>query len=351
MSSIPKSARYDGSGLIGSPSKVNMGIGARSMGKTYFFMRHGVRQWIRKGSQWVYVRRYESNLSAMNKLGDFLRPLEIENEFPDYHLRQHGKILEIKPVDGGTKQRWHTMGQMIPLSKARGYKGGNTPDVRTLVFDEFIAEKGEQYLEDEPDYLLNLWETIDRRRDLLRLYLLANAADLVNPYFVQWGIQLPPKGKTKTYKHRRSTITIQYADDAAFKRAAAETDIGSFTAGSAYDRYALDNEFVDDPTVLISDKPPEAQFRCELIFKRQSYGIWMDINEGNWFVTRKVVKDPDRERYVLLRRDMRPNTILLARADPLLKTLKRAIMQGFCYFNSVRTREGFMRGMELLGLR
>lgn len=351
MSGIPKDVRYDPSGLIGSPSPVNMIVGARSLGKTYSFMRYGVAQWIKKGNQWVYVRRYDSNLRAMFKLGDFFKPLEDNNEFPEYRLRQRGKLMEIQPRTGGTKQPWHTFGQFIPLSQAHSYKATNAPNVTMLMMDEFIAEKGERYLPDEPDELMGLWETLDRRRDQVRIFMAANAADLVNPYFVQWGLQLPTKGKTKTYRHGQSTITIQYADDKRFRDAAEKTSIGAFTSGSQYERYALSNDFEGDDNVLIAEKPSNAQFRCEIIFKRQSYGVWCDPTEGDWFVSRKVSADPGRESYTLLRRDMRPNTILLDRADPLLKTIKRAIMQGFCYFNSIRTREGFMKGMELVGLR
>lgn len=349
--SIPNWVRYDPSGLIGSPSPVNMVVGARSYGKTYGFTKYCVGQWIKKGYQWVYGRRTKTSLQTMFKTGPFFAPLERNNEFPDWRLRQRGYVMEIKPANAAPKERWHTLGSFIPLSAAHSYKSSSTPNTRTLFMDEFIAENGERYLPQEPTDLMNLWETLDRRNDRVRIFMAANSADLVNPYFVEWNLRLPTKGKTKTYKHGQSSITIQYADDAEFRKYSEQSTIGAFTAGSRYESYALSNDFEADTDALIGEKPSEAQFRCEIIFRQQSYGIWCDPLEGNWFVNRKTTNDPDREKYILLRRDMRPNTVLLDRADPLLKTIKRAVMQGFCYFNSVRTREGFLKGMELVGLR
>ena len=75
------------------------------------------------------------------------------------------------------------------------------------------------------------------------------------------------------------------------------------------------------------------------------------MQEGNWYINGQIPKDDGRESYALLRRDLKPNTILLERASPILKTLKRGIRQGYVLFDTVARRESFLKSMGLLGMR
>lgn len=356
MSAIPKSVRYDPSGLLGSPSPVNIIIGARSLGKTYGFTKYAIRDYINNNNQWVYLRRYDTELTD-SRTGDsqsFFSQIVLNSEFPDYDFRVLGNQMQMTKTDQTNdkgKQVWDTFGYMLALSKAQSYKGMNLANVKTIFYDEFILEKRvPPYLPNEPDRLLNLWETIDRRNDRTRLYLAANAADIVNPYFTGWGLQLPSKGKTKTYKYRNSSITIQYADDAKFREYAKQTNIGAFTAGSSYEQYALENTFINAGEHLLMDKPSSALFRFALVMKGKEFGVWIDVKEGNWFVNTKTPSEP-YESFTLIRDDLRPNIIMLERTNPIMRRMKRAIMEGFLFFDTIQTRQQFLVNMELLGIR
>lgn len=343
---IPTSARWDPSGLLGSPSPVNMVIGARSLGKTFGIVKRAIRNFIEDGEQFVYLRRTDKEITRMLGVSDFLSPFA--EYFPEWEMRVHGRTMEMRRK--GTEDKWSTLGAFVPLSAAASYKSSAFPKVSIIFFDEFISEKG-MYWPNEVDSLMGFWETVDRRNERTRIYMAANAADAVNPYFTEWDLTLPTKGKTRTYKHNESSITIQYADDAEFKAYAARTSIGRFTSGTNYARYAQNNDFLEDHDTLIGSKTSASLFRCELRFDRRSYGIWYDMQEGNWYVNAQIPKDEGREMYALLRRDLKPNTILLERASPVLKTLKRGIQQGYVYFDTVARREGFLKSMGLLGMR
>lgn len=343
---IPVSARWDPSGLFGSPSPVNMVIGARSLGKTFGIVKRAIRNHIKNGEQFVYLRRTDKEITRMLGVSDFLAPFA--EYFPEWEMRIRGRVMEMRQK--GTEDNWATLGVFVPLSAAASYKSSALPKVSIIFFDEFISERG-MYWPDEVDSLMGFWETVDRRNDRTIIYMAANAADVVNPYFAEWDLTLPTKGKTKTYPHNDSSITIQYADDAEFRKYASRTNIGRFTAGTNYARYAQDNEFLADTEALIGTKTSASLFRCELGFNRKNYGIWYDMQEGNWYINGQIPKDDGRESYALLRRDLKPNTILLERASPVLKTLKRGIQQGYVLFDTVARRESFLKSMGLLGMR
>lgn len=343
---IPASARWDPSGLFGSPSPVNMVIGARSLGKTFGIVKRAIRNWEQHGNQFVYLRRTDKEITRMLGVSDFLAPFA--DHFPELDMRIRGRTMEVR--HHGEKEKWSTLGVFIPLSAAASYKSSALPLVSIIFFDEFISERS-MYWPDEVDSLMGFWETVDRRNDRTKIYMAANAADLINPYFQEWGLTLPTKGKTRTYPHNESSITIQYADDSKFKAYAAKTNIGRFTAGSSYARYAQDNDFLQDTEALIGSKTSASLFRCELGFDRKSYGVWFDLEQGNWYICGQIPKDEGRESYALLRRDLKPNTILLERASPILKTLKRGIQRGYVFFDTVARREAFLKSMGLLGMR
>ena len=352
---IPKSARYDPSGLLGSPSPVNIVVGARSLGKTYGFTKYAVRNYLNNGEEWIYLRRYDTELkdsSVGGKEGVFAALIK-ENEFPKHEFRVEGSKMQIRLISKSDDKGdpWQTFGYMMALSKAQSYKGTNLPKVTTIFYDEFILErKVPPYLKNEPDVLMNFWETIDRRNNRVRLYLAANAANIVNPYFMQWNLQIPTKGKTKTYKIGRSSITVQYADDAIFKTYARETTIGAFTSGSSYENYALENTFKGDDGAFIAKKTSKALYAYCLIIKGEEYGIWCDAKRGEYFINKQILDD-DEKTFVLIKEDLRPNVMILERIHPILVILKRAVQYGCCYFSDVKVKQSFLNGMELLGIR
>ncbi len=353
MAGIPKRVRYDPSALLGSPSVVNIGVGGRSIGKTYSMKRYGIQQYLKHKWTWIYLRRYESELRG-SKSGDgasFFADITMQNEFPGYEFRVNGNNMELRLAADGDESKWQVFGYFMALSKFQNYKGVTHPDAHMVFFDEFIKENNRTpYLPDEVDKLYNIWETLDRQDSRVKIFMMANAVDIVNPYFLAWDVRLPPKGQVRTYKHGKASYTIQYIDDAEFTKFALETDIGKFTRGTSYESYARGNNFRNNDDYFIDQKPPEAGFEFALTMAGIRYGIWIDYRTGAWYVNHKVAGGRIDE-YTLILDDMRPNMYMIERSEPMVKSLKRAIMFGYCYYSDIMTRETFTDNMRLLGMR
>jgi hypothetical protein len=315
-------------------------------------MKNCIRNYFRDGSEWIYLRRYDTELSEIRKGGTFFSALERNDEFPGFEFQTMGDVMQVRMFtpEGEKKKKWRNMGFMMALSKSQSYKSINLARVRTIIFDEFIKERNvPPYLRDEPDILMNLWETVDRREDRVKIVMLANAADIVNPYFTRWNVQLPSKGKTRTYKHRASSITIQYADDGVYKDYASQTSIGLFTQGTSYESYALENSFQTN-TTMIADKTEKALFRYAFVIRGKTYGIWLDWTTGDYYVNRKTINN-EFLTFALIREDMRPNMQQLERSSPIMRNIKRALLDGYMYFDSIETKENFSLALQLLGIK
>lgn len=333
---------YDGARLIGYGAPVNIVIGERSEGKTYYFKRRGIKQYLKTGATWVYCRRYNNTLKAMLDKHDFFGDITRNQEFEGIELRVDGRTMQLRRGEG---EPWEIFGYFTALSQAQTYKGTTDASCTMLVYDEFINDmRASGYLPNEPTVLMNYWETLDRREDRVKIFMLANAADMVNPFFLEWGIVLDNPGFRR---YRNGMLVVQWDDNPGFAEAAANSNIGKFTAGTGYDDYARGNIFIGSGNEFVEKKPSNARAVCALLFKDQVFGIWKDAGSGHYYVTRKAPSDVPR--FSLTTNDHRPNLIMLEQADPFLKALVAHYRFGMLFFDRPATREAFMNALRMLG--
>ena len=104
-------------------------------------------------------------------------------------------------------------GYAIPLSTANILKSATFEKVDTIIFDEFIIDKGSyHYLQNEVIQLLDIIETIARLRDI-KIIFLGNAISVTNPYFTFFDITLPYNSEFKVCKkdnEGKPLIVINY---------------------------------------------------------------------------------------------------------------------------------------------
>ena len=84
-------------------------------------------------------------------------------------------------------KRYEKIGYVIPLSIEQNYAGASFLDVDDIIFEEFMSR--DVYLSDEPNKLMNLYATVDRKRLTTRLWLVGNTISRVCPYLEEWGLQ------------------------------------------------------------------------------------------------------------------------------------------------------------------
>lgn len=155
----------------------NFIIGARGVGKSYGAKKLAIQNFLKKGKQFVYVRRYKEELKKINKFFD-----DIKGEFPEHEFKVSPPNFIIDNKIAGTA---------IPLSTAKIEKSTPYPNVTFIIFDEFILDKGyHHYLPDEVTNFLELYSTVSRSRDVI-VYFLSNALSITNPYFIYFNLSLP----------------------------------------------------------------------------------------------------------------------------------------------------------------
>ena len=303
----------------------NFIIGNRGCGKTYAAKKRAVKQFLDKGHQFVYLRRFENELTETQE--NYFNDIILNNEFPD-------TTIEYK--DGQYLINGELAGYAMALTKAKDYKSISFPLVYLIIFDEFLIEDNgfTRYLKNEVKQFLSFYMSIDRYRGVT-VFFLANSVSMINPYFLFWSLQLPYGSNIV----RKGDVLLQLVQDEEFIKERKETRFGKLIAGTDFEEYAIENKFADNNKMFIMKKSEKARYYFTMKYKGFSYGVWIDFDAGKIFVSENI--DPScKIVYSLTVEDHEPNTMLLQTISksPFFKRFIDNYKMGNVYFESQKIK-------------
>ena len=184
--------------ILREKAHYNLIIGERSNGKTYSVLQKIVNDYANKGSQAALLRRMQEDFIGKRGAGLF-EPLidngEIEKatngEWTSvyYYASRWFFCKYEEDKRGNTERITDTQPFMygFALSQMEHEKGTGYPNVKTIVFDEFITRMA--YLRDEFVLFMNTLSTIIRSRDDVTIFMLGNTVNKYCPYFDEMGLR------------------------------------------------------------------------------------------------------------------------------------------------------------------
>lgn len=278
---------------------LNFLIGERGVGKTYGAVKFVTKEFIKKGHQFVYLRRYKSDLKK--SIPTFFDSMINNNEFPDNELKAKGTNLYIDNELAGFG---------FTLSTAQDLKSANFDKVKYIIFDEFIIDEGTKkyYLSNEVEVFLNLLETISRMRNT-KVFLLGNAGNLVtNPYFIYFDLSIPTQSDIRTFKN--GLILLQYMKNEEYRAVKEKSLIGRLVKGTNFEKYAIQNQDTKINNNFIEKKKFSSRFNFAIIYNNFTFGIWFDFKEGKIYVSKDY--NPNTiNLFALTTKDHNENTMLM----------------------------------------
>ena len=288
---------YSYSRILSYNAFLNFLIGERGVGKTYGAVKFVTKEFIKKGHQFVYLRRYKSDLKK--SVPTFFDSISNNNEFPDHKLSSKGNSLFIDDKQAGFA---------VTLSTAQDLKSANFDQVKYIIFDEFILEDGQgHYLKNEVDVFLGLIETISRLRDV-KVLLLGNSANIVNPYFLFFDLHLPYQNEIITFKD--GLIALQYAKSLEYIDVKKQSRFGKLVANTSYEEYAIENKFVNDNKEFIEKKDKDSKFSFSFIYNDIRLGVWINWLSGKMYISQDFLENGIV--FACTSHDHKPNTMLLS---------------------------------------
>ena len=312
--------------ILKEKAHYNLIIGERSNGKTYSVLQKIVNDYAKTEKQAALLRRMQEDFIGKRGAGLF-EPLidngEIEKATDGkwnsvYYFASRWYLCkyiedEKKGVVRLTDEKPFMYG--FALSQMEHEKGTGYPNVKTIVFDEFITRMA--YLRDEFVLFMNTLSTIIRSRDDVIIFMLGNTVNKYCPYFDEMGlrhVKEMKQGEIDVYQLKHSSgkilkVAVEYCKP--------------FSKGKKSDFYfAFDNQKLEMITSGVWEidiyphcpyhyKPKHILFTYFIEFDSellQCEVVQID-NVSFTFIHRKTtpLKHPDTDLIYTRRFDVRPN--------------------------------------------
>lgn len=306
-------------------------IGERGVGKSFNAKIAVLKKFLKNGEQFIYLRRYKTELDTA--LATFWSDIQSHGYFEDHKLEvKKSRMLTEFKCDG------KVCGYAVPLSTANILKSTAFPEVGTIIFDEFLLDNSGtyRYLKNEVTMLLDVIETVGRLRDI-KTILLGNALNVhASPYFAYWDLELPLNGSEfRTFKD--GAIVVNYIRNEEYRRAKKQSKFGKLIAGTAYGRYAIDNEVFRENNSFIEKRPSNSTFFGMLIINGVGIGMWNGRN-GYLYLSEKY--DPNTtSKFALDYNDHTEQTIFTSvRENMYMHMCIRGYKQGWLKFENQKVK-------------
>ena len=215
---------WDIKNILSKHAIYNVIFGERSNGKTYGVLQYALEQYFTGNGKLAIIRRWEE---------DF-RGKQASTMFDS--LIQNGVIYKLSKGRWNSviyqSHRWYLCNRDIEnpknvvvhdspfayafaLSSDEHYKSSSYPEIRTILFDEFLTRGN--YLPDEFVKFTSILSTIIRLRTDVTIFMCGNTVNQYSPYFAEMGlsnIKKMERGKIDVYSYGDSglTVAVEYSD-------------------------------------------------------------------------------------------------------------------------------------------
>lgn len=209
---------YSPQKILETNSTYNMIIGERSNGKTYSILKYAIEEYFKTGGQLAIVRRWAEDIRGQRS-ADIFASINDNNEvekisggrFQGIHYYNRKFYLCTYSDNGKPIYNMDTdcFGYVFALSESEHNKSISYPRVTTIMFDEFLTNKGQ--LQDEFVTFMNTISTIIRQRTNVKIFMLGNTVNKYSPYFKEMGLKHIDKmkqGSIEVYTYGTSELRV-----------------------------------------------------------------------------------------------------------------------------------------------
>jgi hypothetical protein len=230
----------------------------------------------------------------------------------------------------------------VALSKTQQKKSVSYPRVKTIIFDEFIIDRGViHYMANEVKAFNDFYSTVDRYKDKTRVLFLANSVSIMNPYFIEWDIA--PKRDDEWITKFNGFMVAHFPQADAFVGEVYATKFGQFIQNSEYADYAVGSQFSDNTDVLVKPKSADARYTATIETKNGTFSLWIDQRATNAPIFYVSSKRPRSEfLWTLVPENMSENKILIEYNDKTLQYLRAGYSRARVFFDRPQTRNAFI---------
>ena len=232
-------------------------IGQGGVGKSYSVKRFILLDFFEKGNQFVYVRRWTTELEQLDTV---FSDTELDEEvihawkgtkhaekYETFHVLPFGSWFWLCGEKNDTKiEKIARIGRAVALSKATSFKGGTYNNFRTVWQDECITNEGYVHGDGEASAFDKIVNTVGRSCNEILVFLCGNPDSNIeaSPYFKSLNID---------YEHIQAN-TVYYYDKIAPSGRILANNV-CFIKLSGYEKTGDGTSYLNEYTANIWDTP------------------------------------------------------------------------------------------------
>ena len=229
---MAKEKYYSLDNILTHKAEYNIIYGERSNGKTTAVLHYALVDHIESGyvNQLAIIRRWEEDFKGKNGQQMFENVVNLgwvekytKGKYNSvYYYSQRWYLVKYDKDGNKVCQANEPFALGFSITSEEHYKSTSYPDVKTVLFDEFITRK--YYLPEEFVKFQNLLSTIIRLKTDVIIFMCGNTINKYCPYFAEMGltgIKSQKKGTIDVYVYGESTlkVAVEYSDFPSKKKA------------------------------------------------------------------------------------------------------------------------------------
>ena len=286
---------YDNRHISSFNCNITMVIGARRIGKTYSFKKQVIKKFLNKGEKFAWLR---DNDEARKKLASN-NGQKFFSDCKKMGLPKFDGIINGETIIINKK----TAGYLMPSSTFQNYKGNDFEEIKTIVFDEFIAERNKKHNANRAWEIINMIYTICSTRKDVKIIFLANALDRGDPFLDLIGLEIKEYG---FYLNREKSIVLHYCDNHPdFNKQREESVMGKIIKGTAFEGNLFESKFGDEDEEYFTKLPGKSKVLCILHFDSMALRLYYHHDSPYIYVK----KDFNTDTYPNLRFVLKPEYV------------------------------------------
>ena len=315
---MAKEKFYTLDSILAHNADYNMIYGERSNGKTTAVLRYGLESYINSGyvNQLAIIRRWEEDFKGKNGQQMFetivhlgwVEELTNKKYNSVYYYSQRWFLCNYDEFGNKTAQADEPFALGFSITSEEHYKSTPYPNVKTILFDEFITRQ--YYLPEEFIKFQNLLSTIIRLRTDVKIFMCGNTINKYCPYFAEMGL-------TGIKNQKKGTIDIYTYGDSTLK-VAVEYSVFPSKKKASNKYFAFNNPKLEMithggweidiyPHLPVKYKPKDVQYRFFILFDDEKLeGNIICVDDVTFlYIHRKTTPIKEDNEYIVY--DKTPN--------------------------------------------
>ena len=345
---MPKSNYYDGTKLLslkdinGKTPEVFMCTSNRSAGKTTYFNRLVVNRFIKRGSKFALLYRFNYELDGCDE--KFFKDIK-ELFFPGYDMTAAKKM---KGIYQELYLNEEPCGYAISINSADQLKRNSHlfSDIDNIIFDEFQSEQN-HYCDKEVEKFISIHNSIARGRSkqsrYVPVYMISNPVTILNPYYVAMDISTRLQKDTHFLRGDGFVLEQGYNETAAkaLKSSAFNRAFGS----SDYIAYSAEGVYLQDDLSFVDTPGGRGKYVATIRYAGIDYGVREYPEQGIVYCDKSV----DYQfplKITVDTADHKLNYVMVSSNFILIQKLRYYFEHGCMRFKDLQAKEAILKALS-----